>query len=83
MNVSLPKEQLEWLEAQVAAGHFALIDEGLAIAVADLKALSEDDLAWARPYVEEARASIARGDVISGEEFFRRLNAKIDDLSST
>jgi antitoxin ParD1/3/4 len=83
MNVSLPKEQLEWLEAQVAAGHFASIDEALAIAVADLKALSEDDLAWARPYVEEARASIARGDVISGEEFFRRLNAKIDDLSST
>jgi antitoxin ParD1/3/4 len=83
MNVSLPKEQLEWLEAQVAAGHFASIDEALAIAVADLKALGEDDLAWARPYVEEARASIARGDVISGEEFFRRLNAKIDDLSST
>jgi len=49
-----PKEQLEWLEAQVAAGH-----------------------------VEKARASIARGDVISGEEFFRRLNAKIDDLRST
>ena len=73
MNVLLPKEQLEWLEAQVAAGHFASIDEALAIAVADLKALSEDDLAWARPYVEEARASIARGDVISGEEFFRRL----------
>jgi antitoxin ParD1/3/4 len=76
MNVSLPKEQLEWLEAQVAAGHFASIDEALAIAVADLKALSEDDLAWARPYVEEARASIARGDVISGEEFFRRLNGR-------
>jgi antitoxin ParD1/3/4 len=76
MNVSLPKEQLEWLEAQVAAGHFASIDEALAIAVADLKALSEDDLAWARPYVEEARASIARGDVISGEEFFRRLHGR-------
>ncbi len=59
MNVSLPKEQLEWLEAQVAAGHFGSIDEALAIAVADLKALSEDDFAWAKPYVEEARASIA------------------------
>jgi len=51
MNVSLPKEQLEWLEAQAAAGHFASIDEALAIAVADL-ALSEDDLAWAKPYVK-------------------------------
>ena len=83
MNISLPKEQLEWLEAQVAAGHFASIDEALAIAVADLKALSEDDFAWAKPYVDEARASIARGDVLSGEEFFRRLNARIDDLRST
>jgi antitoxin ParD1/3/4 len=83
MNVSLPKEQLEWLEAQVAAGHFASIDEALAVAVADLKALSEDDFAWAKPYVDEARASIARGDVLSGEEFFRRLNARIDHLRST
>jgi antitoxin ParD1/3/4 len=82
MNISLPKEQLQWLEAQVAAGHFASIDEALAIAVADLKALSEDDFAWAKPYVDEARASIARGDVFSGEEFFRRLNARIDDLRS-
>ena len=82
MNVSLPREQLEWLEAEVAAGHFSSIDEALAVAVADLKALSEDDLAWAKPYVDEARASVARGDVISGEEFFKRLNAKINDLSS-
>jgi antitoxin ParD1/3/4 len=79
MNVLLPKEQLEWLEAQVAAGHFASIDETLAIAVADLKALSEDDLAWAKPYVEKARASIAQGDVISGEEFFRRLICALHD----
>jgi antitoxin ParD1/3/4 len=82
MNVSLPPEQLEWLEAEVAAGHFASIDEALAVAVADLKALSEDDLAWAKPYVEQARASMARGDVLSGEEFFRRLNARINALRS-
>jgi antitoxin ParD1/3/4 len=82
MNVSLPPEQLEWLEAEVAAGHFASIDKALAVAVADLKALSEDDLAWAKPYVEQARASMARGDVLSGEEFFRRLNARINALRS-
>jgi antitoxin ParD1/3/4 len=82
MNVSLPREQLEWLEAEVAAGRFSSIDEALAVAVADLKALSEDDLAWAKPYVDRARASVARGDVISGEQFFKRLNAKINDLNS-
>jgi antitoxin ParD1/3/4 len=82
MNISLPKEHLEWLEAEVAAGHFASIDEALAIAVADLRALSQDDLAWAKPYIDKARASVARGDVISGEEFFKRLNTKINELNS-
>ena len=74
MNISLPLEQQKWLEAEVAAGRFSSIDEALAVAVADLKALMEDDLAWAKPYVDQARASVARGDVISGEEFFKHLN---------
>ena len=77
MNISLPKEQLEWLEAEVAAGRFASIRRGaVPVAVADLKALSEDDLAWAKPYVDEARASVARGDVISGEEFVQAPERK-------
>ena len=82
MNISLPKDQLEWLEAEVAAGHFESIDEALAVAVAELRALQEDDLAWAKPYVEEARASVARGDVISGDQFFKNLDAKIESLRS-
>jgi hypothetical protein len=70
MNVSLPKEP-----AGVAGGagrrRALCIDRrGLAVAVADLKALSEDDLAWAKPYVEKARDSIARVDVISGRSSF-------------
>src|ERR1700690_2355623 len=81
MNISLPREQLEWLKAEVSAGHFSSIDEALAVAVAELKALHEDDLAWAKPYVEEARASVARGDVISGEEFFKSLDNKIESLA--
>jgi Arc/MetJ-type ribon-helix-helix transcriptional regulator len=52
MNISLPKEQLEWLEAEVAAGHFSSIDEALSLAVAELKSLHENDLAWAKPYVQ-------------------------------
>jgi len=39
--------------------------------------IEADDLAWAKPYVDEARASVARGDVISGDEFFRRLAAML------
>jgi antitoxin ParD1/3/4 len=80
MNISLPKEQLEWLQAEVAAGHFSSIDEALSVAVADLKALSEDDLAWAKPYVDEAREQVARGETLSEAEFFAWLDARIEAL---
>jgi Arc/MetJ-type ribon-helix-helix transcriptional regulator len=76
MNVVLPPEQRKWLEAQVAAGRFASIDEALSVAVADLMAIESDDLAWAKPYVDRAFESVERGDVISGEEFFARLKVK-------
>jgi hypothetical protein len=45
-------------------------------------ALHSDDFAWTKPYVVQARASVARGDVFSGEEYFKRLNAKIEILRS-
>ncbi len=80
MNIKLPIEQQRWLEAEVAAGHFGSIDEALAVAVADLMAIQDDDLAWAKPYVDQARGSVARGDVLSGDEFFKRLEAKLETL---
>ena len=80
MNIKLPPEQQEWLEAQVAAGSFTSMDEALAVAVADLMAIHRDELDWAKPYVEQARASVARGDVLSGEEFFKRLHARLSNL---
>ncbi|MGA3309304.1 MAG: ribbon-helix-helix domain-containing protein [Xanthobacteraceae bacterium] len=69
MNVSLPKEQLKWLEAEVAAGHFSSVGEALAVAVAELRALHDDDLAWAKPYVDEARDDVALGNTLSGDEY--------------
>jgi antitoxin ParD1/3/4 len=80
MNIKLPPEQHKWLEAEVAAGHYTSIDEALSIAVADLMAIHDDHLGWAKPYVDEARAAVARGDVISGEEYFKRLNAKLESM---
>ena len=80
MNVTLPTDQREWLEAQVAAGRFESIDEALVVAVADLMAIQADNLAWAKPYVDEASASVACGKVTSGEDFFNRLDAKLAAL---
>lgn len=83
MNITLPPEQHKWLEAQVAAGRFGSIDEALAVAVADLIAIQNDDLVWAKPYVDRARESVARGDVLSGEDYFSRLKAKLGTLRSS
>ena len=82
MNVTLPTDQREWLEAQVAAGQFASVDEALVVAVADLMAIQADNLAWAKPYVDEALTSVARGEVSSGDDFFNFLDAKLATLRS-
>lgn len=83
MNVTLPPEQQEWLEAQVTAGHFSSINEALAVAVAGFMALDSNDLTWAKPYLDQARASLARGDVVSGDEYLDRLKSKIETLRSS
>jgi Arc/MetJ-type ribon-helix-helix transcriptional regulator len=80
MNVTLQPDQLKWIEGQVADGRFESVDEALAIAVADLMAMHADDLNWAKPYVDQALASVARGDVITGDEYFRRLDEKLAAL---
>lgn len=82
MKINLPSEQEKWLEAKVAAGSFASVDEALAVAVADLMAAEGDDLDWAKPYVDQARASVVRGDVLSGEAFLKGLKAKVAILRS-
>jgi antitoxin ParD1/3/4 len=82
MNIKLPSSQQKWLEDQVAAGQFASLDEALALAVADLMTAETDGLAWAKPYVDQARASLARGDVISGEDCPEGLDRKVRDLRS-
>jgi hypothetical protein len=40
------------------------------------------DLAWAKPHVDQARASIARGDVISGDQFLNHLKRQIGAFDS-
>jgi antitoxin ParD1/3/4 len=82
MNIKILPEQAKWLEAEIAAGRFDSVDDAIATALADLMSIPNDDLAWAKPYVEEARASVARGDVISGDEFFKRLEKKLSTLRS-
>jgi antitoxin ParD1/3/4 len=83
MTVTLTPEQMRWIEAAVAAGQFPSVEEAVRAAVDELIAASEfGDLAWAKPYIDEARASVARGDVVDGDEFLARLSQGIDALRS-
>ena len=78
MTITLTLEQEAWIDAHVAAGRFASVEDAvrqlLDGRIAELD-IGGDDLAWAKPLVDEARAAVARGDVITLEEH-RARNAK-------
>jgi antitoxin ParD1/3/4 len=80
MNITLPREQQEWLEAQVRAGAYESIDEAVATIVAEHMLLDPDDLDWAKPLVDEARASIARGEGMTLEEYRTRMDKRFGKL---
>ena len=80
MNICLRPDQQAWLEAQVAAGHFGSVDDAIALAVSDLMAIGDDDLAWAKPYVDEGRAAAAHGEVVSLDDAVSDIDAHVAAL---
>lgn len=80
MSITLPREQQEWLETQVKAGVHASIDDAVASIVAEHMQLDLDDLSWARPLVDEARASVARGEGMTFDENRARMTERFAKL---
>jgi len=80
MTITLRPAQQKWLEEQVAAGRFPSVDDAVAIAVAELMETADDDLAWAKPFVDEARATAARGEVVSLEDALADIDAHLATL---
>lgn len=80
MNITLPREQQEWLEAQVKAGAYESIDEAVASIVSEYMHLDLNDLDWAKPLIEEGRAAIERGEGLTLEEHRARVAAKLESL---
>ncbi len=80
MNVHLSPEHRKWLSDQVSAGTFASVDEALAWAIQGMIPVADDAMAWARPYLEKADASLARGEGISGDEFLAGLDRRLESL---
>jgi antitoxin ParD1/3/4 len=84
MTITLTPEQQARLEAYVARGDFPSIEDAARQLIEERlneRAIEEgDDLAWAKPYVDEALAEIARGEGISLEEHKRRNASRLAAL---
>jgi len=78
MTITLTPKQQAWLEAEVAAGHFSSVEEAVQVAVAELMwPIDTSDLSWAKPYIDEARASLARGEGVPAAQVFAEVDARL------
>jgi antitoxin ParD1/3/4 len=72
MTITLTPEQQEWLAAHVARGAFASVEEAarqlIDERIAEHELAESDDMAWAKPYVDEGLAALERGEFVSLEE---------------
>ncbi len=80
MNIVLPPAQQQWLEAQIAKGEFASAEDAVQQIIAERMAIEADDFSWAKPYVDEARVAIAKGDVMSVEQHRVRIAERLKSL---
>ena len=80
MNITLPREHQEWLEAQVKAGAYDSLDDAVASILAEHMQPDLDDLDWAKPLIEEARASAERGETMTLEEYRAMMDERFGKL---
>jgi antitoxin ParD1/3/4 len=86
MTITLTPEQQALLSTYVVRGDFSSIEEAarqlIDERIAECAAEESDDLAWAKPYVDEARAAVARGDVLTRDEHKARNAARLAAIKS-
>ncbi len=80
MNILLPPEQEQWLKARVAEGEFASPDAAVQQIIAERMAFEADDFGWAAPYVDVARAAVARGELTAIDDAIADIDAHLASL---
>ena len=79
MVISLTPDQHFRLNAYVARGDFASVEEAarrlLDERIAERAIEESDDLAWAKPYVDQALDDVANGRVMTREGHDARMDA--------
>jgi len=84
MAITLKPHQEAWLNMLVARGDFASVEEAARQLIDERvfeRELEEaDDLAWAKPHVDEAEADVARRALVSLDEHEARIDALLASL---
>jgi antitoxin ParD1/3/4 len=79
ISITLKPEQEAWLKAHVTTGEFASVEEAARQLIDDriteISEAEDDEMDWAKPFFDEARRAIARGETITLEEH-RARNAE-------
>jgi Arc/MetJ-type ribon-helix-helix transcriptional regulator len=70
MTITLTNDQQKRLEREVAEGRFTSVEDAVRAAVENLLPVDTSDLAWAKPFLDEARASLAEGESHKIEDVF-------------
>jgi antitoxin ParD1/3/4 len=84
MSISLTPEQHAWLAAHVERGEFRSIEEAarrlIDERIAERTAEEDDDLSWAKPYVDEALLAAAAGKVLTRQEHEARMDSLLASM---
>ena len=79
--MTLNERQQAWLDAQVATGEFVSAEEAIAHLIdARIAEEQDDDMAWAKPLVDEALAEVDRGEVVTLEAYRASMAARMAAL---
>ena len=83
MSITLTPDQEAWLQAHVATGDFASVEEAARQLIDERiveREIEDDDLDWAKPLVDEELAALERGEFISLDEHKARNAARLAAL---
>jgi Arc/MetJ-type ribon-helix-helix transcriptional regulator len=81
IQLELTPDQEAWLSKRVEVGDFGSVDEAASHlideAIADASHLQTTDLSWAKPLLDEAYASLERGEGSPASEAMARIRARL------
>ena len=86
MTITLTPEQMAWIDERVARGEYVSQEDAaqrlIDAAIHGRTPADADDLAWAKPLVDEALAQVERGEVMSHQDYRASIETFFEKLKS-